>query len=45
MSETAKVVVLSPEELKSLVREAVADAIKGDNPGEGAAHIRGERKR
>ena len=34
MSETAKVVVLSPEELKSLVREAVADATKGQTGGE-----------
>ena len=34
MSETAKVVVLSPEELKSLVREAVTEATKGQTGGE-----------
>jgi len=33
MNETAKVVVLSPEELKSLIREAVTEALKANFGG------------
>ena len=33
MSEAAKVVVLSPEDLKSLIREAVTEALKGELDG------------
>lgn len=34
MGETAKVAVLSPDELKSLIREAVAEALKANGSGQ-----------